>query len=651
MSFRSRLRVFFTIIVVVPMAAVALVLFSLTEDSETGKADARIAGGLRTAFALYDEAGDDAAAQLDRVVSDRRLQRGLAAGRTVAVERRMRELAAGAGSIRSIELYDLDGRLIARAGLPDTVSPATAAPATRTGRRLGTIAVSVTAGDAFARDVARFTGLDVRVFQGDRRVGTTLEGDDDNGQASGTVVIGGRELRGRFQDVREAVGPPLRIGLYEDAGELQSSIDEGRLAIGGILLLFLVLALGSSVFVVRALHGQVEQFLAAARRLGRGDFTSRVPEEGADEFAQLGREFNRMSEQLEGQIDEVQTKRRQLEETIRRVGEAFATGLDRQGVVDLAVRTAMEACSAQAGRAVALDAHKMPSAAVGTENLRLAAALEAAERQAFAVDADIGAELIATLEPSLEAPEGRRLSAVEVDGAHALALPLRAHLGAGTDVQYVGVVAIAREGAPFTDAEHDLFGYLAGQAVVSIENVDLHETVQRQAVTDELTSLFNVRHFHDWLDVEIERSKRFDTPIGLVMLDIDDFKQVNDTYGHQQGDLVLMEVARAVRELSRDVDEPARYGGEEIAVVLPQTDIEGTALAAERVRSAIERLEIPRVDGQGVLQVTASCGVAALPASATDKDSLIAAADAALYRAKRAGKNRVERAEPAAARS
>lgn len=651
MSFRSRLRVFFTIIVVVPMAAVALVLFSLTEDSETGKADARIAAGLRTAFALYDEAGEEAAPQLERVVRDSRLQRALSAGRAAAVERRMEQLAAARANTFSVELYDLDGELVARAGEPDAVAPATATPTTREGERLGTIAVSVTSGGAFARDVARFTGLEVRLFRDDRRVGSTLQRDDGESRRSGDVVIGGRELRGRFQEVREAVGPPLRIGLYQDAADVQSSIDEGRLAIGGILLLFLVLALGSSVFVVRSLHGQVEQFLAAARQLGRGDFTIRVPSEGRDEFAQLGREFNRMSEQLAGQIDEVHRKRRQLEETIRRVGEAFATGLDRQGVVDLAVRTAMEACSAQAGRAVALDVAKMPSAAVGTENPRLAAALEAAERQAFAVDAEIGAELIATLEPSLEAPELRRLSAVEVDGAHALALPLRAHLGAGTDVQYVGVVAIAREDEPFSVAEHDLFGYLAGQAVVSIENVDLHETVQRQAVTDELTSLYNVRHFHDWLDVEIERSKRFDTPIGLVMLDIDDFKHVNDTYGHQQGDLVLMEVARAVRELSRDVDEPARYGGEEIAMVLPQTDIEGTALAAERIRSAIEELEIPRVDGNGVLQVTASCGVAALPVSAVDKDSLIAAADAALYRAKRAGKNRVERAGAAAARS
>ena len=92
-----------------------------------------------------------------------------------------------------------------------------------------------------------------------------------------------------------------------------------------------------------------------------------------------------------------------------------------------------------------------------------------------------------------------------------------------------------------------------------------------------------------------------------------------------------------LRELSRDIDEPARYGGEEMAVVLPQTEIEGAAQLAERMREAIEALRIPRLDGEGDLHVTASFGVASVPSSASDKDSLIAAADAALYRAKRGG--------------
>ena len=95
-----------------------------------------------------------------------------------------------------------------------------------------------------------------------------------------------------------------------------------------------------------------------------------------------------------------------------------------------------------------------------------------------------------------------------------------------------------------------------------------------------------------------------------MLLDLDDFKAVNDTYGHQQGDLVLREVARVLRETSREIDEPARYGGEELAVVLPGTDLEGAYNLAERVRAGIEALALPLLDGEGTLRVTASFGVA-----------------------------------------
>jgi diguanylate cyclase (GGDEF)-like protein len=169
--------------------------------------------------------------------------------------------------------------------------------------------------------------------------------------------------------------------------------------------------------------------------------------------------------------------------------------------------------------------------------------------------------------------------------------------------------------------------------------------VQRQAVTDELTGLFNHRRFQEVIAAEVERARRYGQEMGLIMLDIDNFKQVNDTYGHLQGDLVLREVARVLRQSSREIDEPARYGGEEMAVALPQTDLEGAYQFAERVRHAVEDLALPLPSGNGTLQVTASFGVASLAsAEHADKDALVAAADSALYEAKRTGKNRTVRA-------
>jgi len=119
---------------------------------------------------------------------------------------------------------------------------------------------------------------------------------------------------------------------------------------------------------------------------------------------------------------------------------------------------------------------------------------------------------------------------------------------------------------------------------------------------------------------------------------------VNDSYGHQQGDEVLALVAGVLRNEIRELDVAARYGGEELAVILPQTDGTGAEFLAERMRAAIASVQVPSVGGNRALSVTASFGVAAMPESALDQGGLIAAADAALYAAKRAGKNRVERA-------
>jgi diguanylate cyclase (GGDEF)-like protein len=140
---------------------------------------------------------------------------------------------------------------------------------------------------------------------------------------------------------------------------------------------------------------------------------------------------------------------------------------------------------------------------------------------------------------------------------------------------------------------------------------------------------------------EIEQVRRYQYAVALIMLDIDDFKAINDTYGHQQGDVVLRHVARALRENSRDADSPARYGGE-MALILPHTDLEGAYAIAERVRATVEGLHIARPDGGRNAAGHGQRGVAA--SSDGHKDGLIEDADGALYEAKRRGKNRTIRA-------
>ncbi|HSE81921.1 MAG TPA: GGDEF domain-containing protein [Gaiellaceae bacterium] len=210
----------------------------------------------------------------------------------------------------------------------------------------------------------------------------------------------------------------------------------------------------------------------------------------------------------------------------------------------------------------------------------------------------------------------------------------------GTDEDGIGRLLLypPRDGT-FDEESEQLAHWLAAQASIAIENERLHRTVKRQAITDELTQLANRRRFTETLAVEVRRAERFGDPVALVLADLDDFKLINDQYGHQAGDEVLRLFADVLRENVRDFDLPVRYGGEEFAVLLPETGLDGAERLARRLQSALRRLRLPEVGGDEP-PVTASFGVASFPA-ARGADELLSAADRALYRAKAEGKNRV----------
>lgn len=171
---------------------------------------------------------------------------------------------------------------------------------------------------------------------------------------------------------------------------------------------------------------------------------------------------------------------------------------------------------------------------------------------------------------------------------------------------------------------------------------DLHQAntaLERLAREDSLTGLANRRHFMEILERELERSDRYGHPLALIMLDLDHFKAVNDNHGHAAGDRVLCEAARALRTVCRDVDLAARLGGEELAILLPETDAAGARIVAERARERIAAVAHTAPDGSTV-RVTASFGVAAVRPGATS-EGVLHAADEALYRAKDAGRNQV----------
>lgn len=205
-------------------------------------------------------------------------------------------------------------------------------------------------------------------------------------------------------------------------------------------------------------------------------------------------------------------------------------------------------------------------------------------------------------------------------------------------------------------------GFSGGQALVAVILVVLillafvlivplvrdlrqqHERAEEEAITDELTGLSNHRRFRQILGKEVERAKRFDRPLSVVMIDLDDFKMINDKYGHLQGDQVLREVGRVLKLESREVDEPARYGGEEFAIALPETRIDGAMEVGERIRRRLDGMRVSLEGGEGSIAIHASVGVAGSPETTLGVTTLVKAADQALYRAKQQGKNRTARA-------
>ncbi len=181
----------------------------------------------------------------------------------------------------------------------------------------------------------------------------------------------------------------------------------------------------------------------------------------------------------------------------------------------------------------------------------------------------------------------------------------------------------------------------AGHLAVSLHNTILYEKVRDLSMRDSMTGLFNFRHFLEALRHEMERAQQNEEHLSCIMLDIDNFKAVNDNYGHQAGDLVLKELARSVSISVRSSDIPARYGGDEFVIVLPKTDKSLALRLAQRLMRLFSGKSIRIPDGNKSIKVTLSVGIAEFPGDTGDMDELMKMADEALYRAKSTGKNKI----------
>jgi len=334
---------------------------------------------------------------------------------------------------------------------------------------------------------------------------------------------------------------------------------------------------------VRNLRGLAD----AAHAIARGSLSERVPVRGKDEFAVLGTAFNDMANQLQARLDELEAERGRLRDAITRFGEGLAASHDVGQLLRVIIEAAVEATGATGATLTAGDGDAVETGEPGAGGERLELPISAG-RESF-----------------------------------------------GTLILF---------GDTFTTEQRMTATSLASHAAIALENARLHRIVELQALVDGLTGISNRRQCEEALTSEISRADRLGTPLTLVLADLDDFKAINDLHGHATGDDVLREFAAVLRATVRDSDLAGRWGGEEFMLLLPGADAVGGAQLADRVRTSLMERSFVGQEGAAV-SVTCSFGVAQHSPGLDERD-LFAAADRALYRAKREGKNRVELDNP-----
>lgn len=406
----------------------------------------------------------------------------------------------------------------------------------------------------------------------------------------------------------------------------------------------LVVATVAGVAVTAWLAGPVEDLADAAARAAAGSLSEAIHPATRDEIGRVALAVNDLNERLRQVSDDVDASRGEVRDSVRRLGEALRATQLREGdepdlrkMMSVVLETALVALQGKSGAVYLLSARR------NELRMKIGRHLDPRARDERI---PLGQGLAGWVAENrrgmrLSSPDSPVLADPEPIETAALAVPLE------TQSQLIGVLAIygRTTSETFSDQDVDTIMSLARAAGVSVENMLLHQETRRMSITDGLTAIWNRRYFEMRWPQEFERAFRFQRPLSIAVIDIDHFKQVNDEYGHQRGDAILIEIAqRLVGNIRREIDVLARYGGEEFVLVLPETGADGARVVAEKMR--IEVAGIPfGAEGERPVPVTISIGYAVYPENGTTPRQLLDAADRALYEAKSRGRNRVVCAE------
>ena len=446
----------------------------------------------------------------------------------------------------------------------------------------------------------------------------------------------------------------------QDQYEVYSMVDTFKKNFYGVLLLTIVLAVFIALLISQSIAIPILKVTTGANKLASGELDTRIIMGSNDEVGQLAKNFNYMADSLSNKIlelnetyDKLHVHAKTIEETnehldrkvfeisvLYDVGKKMGeVGLDMDKLLDVIMDKSISAANAQRGSLMLVnedDELVLQKVRLWDSEKAETIALETFSQNITIKSGEgIAGKVLETEKMYVMNDPDKDTNFKQYDDEkrkinQLVCVPL------SINNHVFGVINIANKlnEQSFNDKDTELLLTLANQAALALDNAKLFKL----AITDGLTDLFLVRHFKNRLEEEAKRAKRYNGVFSIVFIDIDHFKNFNDTYGHQQGDIVLAKCADLFKQAVRiDVDIPARYGGEELIALLPETDSEGAIIAAERIRTAIQDYEFPGQEEP--LHVTVSIGVSTFPAHADTGLALIQKADTALYFSKENGRN------------
>jgi len=389
-----------------------------------------------------------------------------------------------------------------------------------------------------------------------------------------------------------------------------------------------LLAIVGLVFLIvqRLVQRPVNALIDGTRRIRTKDFETRIEVGVEGELGELGGAFNAMVADTRTHLQEIENKRFELS-TLYAIVDRVTRSIDLEHLRKIILDIVGEAFADVEAALIAIRTVEGGEIYVGTR--------EAGKKTTTNVVVD--PDELERAEESVDAALLRRWLGGEIserrvsaDGRRA-DVPLRPN---GRDIGLLSVIKSKDHG--FEEVELHLLDALEAHVSVALENARLYSL----AITDELTRAYTLRYFQTSLEEEVGRHERYGQRFALLMIDIDDFKNVNDTHGHLAGDEALKKLVRMLKEAVREVDIVCRYGGEEFAVILPAADRNAARVVGERIRSAIET-SVFDLAPDTRFRLTVSVGSACCPVDAKTARNLVETADDALYEAKRAGKNRL----------